>query len=195
MNRLPIAAAAAAAAALSLSLPAQASSIALFGDKDCFGSNALCAEGSSLAHWGMVRTGSADPAPTDRRMSSPHAVTWTMHFAPGSYADALVLLRTAGLADVHGAYTLFADGAAVGEMPRDGAAHIQVETFSFALPSAMLSDGIVDFSFTPAASDLWSLDYVEITARAVSVPVPAPGTLLLAAAGVLALLATRRRAG
>ena len=181
-----------AAATLALPLAAGASSISLFGDKDCFGSGGACTEGVNLAHWGVVSTGGADPAPTDQRISTGLPVSWTQTFAPGSYADALVTLRTAGIADIAGPYTLFADGVALGVMPLDGFGHRQVESFSFAVDGALLADGSVDFSFTPSSGDLFAIDYAEITGRSVSA-VSAPGTLALAGLALAALLGRRRR--
>lgn len=190
--KLPIPALALTAALLALPGAATASSISLFGDKDCFGSGLACTDGSSLANWGLV-SNSGDPAPTDRRISTGSPVTWTMSFAPGTYADALVTLRTVGLADLHGPYTLFADGAAVGSIPMAGAGHIRIETFSFVLDSALLTDGSVNFSFTPALGDLFAIDYVEITGRSVAA-VPVPGTLALAGLALVGLALRRRGA-
>ena len=182
-----------AATAGALPLAASASSISLFGDKDCFGSGGACTEGSNLASWGVVSAGGSDPAPTDRITSTALPVSWTQHFAPGSYADAMVTLRTAGIADIAGPYSFFADGLAIGVMPLDGFGHRLVETFSFAIDSALLADGMVNFSFTPSAGDLFAIDYVEITGRTVAA-VPTPGTLALAGIALAGLLGWRRRA-
>jgi hypothetical protein len=181
-----------AAAALALPAVAGAASISLFGDKDCFGSGGACTEGVNLANWGVVSTGVADPSPTDRRISTGLSVSWTQTFAPGSYADALVTLRTAGIADIAGPYTLFADSVALGVMPLDGFGHRLVETFSFAIDGALLADGTVNFSFAPVDGDLFAIDYVEITGRSVAA-VPVPGTLALAGLALAGLLGWRRR--
>jgi len=193
MNRT-IASKAALLAALAIPLIAQAGSISLVGDKDCFGTNGVCVEDGSTwlpGGWGSV-VNVGDAYPTDTGMATGSLVSWTHTFAPGGYFGAMVTMRTAGFADIAGPYTLFADGASVGAFPIDGTGHILVETFSFSLTDAMVADGSVTFSFTPGSGDFWAFDYIEITADTGTVPVP--GTLALAGLGLLGL-GLRRRSG
>ena len=184
------------AAALALPLVSQAASLSLYGDKDCFGTGGACVEDSVTwlpGGWGSVTATVSDPAFTDRESFSGGflgaTATWTHTFAAGSYTGGLLSIRTAGIADINGPYDVYVDGVLVGSMPLDGFGHILVETFTFAVSSALLADGSATVSFDTGSGDSWAVDYSEITAD-VGAGVPAPGTLALVGLGLLAM---RRR--
>ena len=99
-------------------------------------------------------------------------------------------ILTAGIADIAGPYDVSVDGVKVGEMPLDGFGHILAETFTFAIDPLALLDGMatVTIGFTDT-SDLWAIDYSEITAS----KVPTPATIALFGLGLIAVGFARRR--
>lgn len=179
-------------AGLFMSLATWASPMSsLLGDKDCFGTGGACTEGVALpGGWSLSATGS-DPAFTDQVFNTSATQSWTHSVAAGIYSSAIFTFRTAGIADIAGPYSIFADGVAVGSLPLDGYGHIEVETFSFALDPSMLLDGLVTISFTPDYSDSWAIDYSEIVYD--NADVPEPESLLLVSLGLLGLVGARRK--
>ena len=177
-----------AALIMSLAAAAPVSADSLLGDKDCFGTLGACAEGS-IVPYTSVTADVSDPAFTDRWMTTSTMQSWAHTFAPTSF-DGLLSFRTLGIGDVAGPYDVFADGIVVGQIPYDGGVgHNYVETFTFALSSAIMADGIVNVSFTPSSSDGWAIDYSEVTA----VPEPETYAMLLAGLGLLGFAGRRRK--
>ena len=176
---------------------AAASLTDLEGDKDCFGTGGACVEDGVTwvpGLWGAEAQDATDPADMDV-LKTGGTGTWTHSFAPGAYTNASVSFLTAGIGDIRGPYDVFADGTRIGEIPFDGGGgHILAETFTFAVPDGLLTDGSLTISFTAVSPDAWAVDYSELTARMNVIPLPAAGALMLGALAALGA-AGRRRAG
>jgi hypothetical protein len=165
----------------------------LYGDKDCFGTGGPCVEdGVTWAlSWGD-EVASGDPAWTDTRYSSGETASWSQSIAAGRYSSASLTFRTAGSADLAGPDDVVVDGVVVGSMPLEGPGHILAKTWTFAIDTALIADGMAMVSFMTSSGDSWALDYSELTAETAAVPLPASLPLLLGSLGGLA--AWRRRA-
>lgn len=176
---------------LTLSTSTYAASLDLYGDKDCFGTGGACVEdGVTWAlSWGEESADASDPIWTDRTYSSGETASWTHTFTAGAYTSAFLTFRTAGIADISGPYDVIVDGEVVGQMPYDGYGHILAKTFSFAIDSSYLLDGILEVSFSTVSGDWWALDYAEITAS----PVPVPGAIFLFGPALLGLVGLGRK--
>jgi hypothetical protein len=186
---------------LMLALPAAAWAVpisSLLGDKDCFGTGGACIEDGStwaVGSWSQVVAEPSDPAFTDRFMSTSASTSWSHSFAAGSYGSASLSVRTLGIADIYGPYTVYVDGTAVGSMPLDGYGHLLAETFEFSVPESVVADGLAEVSFTSVAGDAWAIDYSELTLRSNGTTVPEPGMLALLAVGLVGVAVFRPRAG
>jgi hypothetical protein len=173
---------------------ANADVISLVGDIDCFNTGGACVEdGTTWLPGGWSFTPEADdPYPTDfiQNGGSP---TWDHIFAPGAYTSATLTFRTAGIADIDGPYSVYADDMLIGELPYDGFGHILVETFSFDIDVSLLLDGMLTVQIADIFSgDTWAIDYSLIDAVG-RVPVPEPGTLALLGIGLLGMGISRRK--
>lgn len=187
----------AAVVAAGMGTAASAAVVDLVGDKDCFGTGDVCAEGVAPFPYTDVTPGVGDVAPFDHWNITSSTQSWTHSYAAGAYSSASLALRTIGIGDVAGPYDVFVDGTKVGEIPYDGFGHLIIETFTFsgAGVMALLNDGSATVSFTPSSTDGWSIDYSELTLNMSAIPVPASLPLLGGALLFGGWVARRRRKG
>ncbi|WP_425038529.1 VPLPA-CTERM sorting domain-containing protein [Primorskyibacter sp. S187A] len=174
---------------------ASAATVDLIGDKDCFGTNDVCVEDGTTwlpGGWSAVTQDGLDPTFMDITTNGGSA-SWTHSYAAGTYSSASLSFRTAGIADIAGPYDVLVDGVKVGEMPLDGSGHILVETFTFAVDTALVNDGAATVSFVVDGVDTWAIDYSELTLGMTTAPVPLPAGLPLLLAGLGGLALVRRR--
>ncbi len=164
----------------------------LYGDKDCFGTNAICTEGVTVpGGYSAVTSEPSDPTWTDT-WTSGGSPTWSHSIAAGSYSTASISISTAGIADIAGPYSVFVDSVLVGSMPKDDFGHVLVELFTFAFDAALLADGLAQVSFSSIdTGDGWAIDYAELIATTSDSPVPAPTPLALLVLGMVSLRLTR----
>jgi hypothetical protein len=180
---------------------AEASTISLVGDIDCFGLGGSCPDGTRwrddlggvfFSNYQDV----GDPAFTDK-WSSDVAPSYTHVYALGAPVSATLEIRTAGLADSRGPWNVSFNGTLVGQFPTNTAVnnYQEVLTHIFGIPVGLLTgnDTISLGINLPPVGDGYSIDYSRLTIETAAVPEPTSLTLLgLGLAGGLRRWKSRR---
>jgi hypothetical protein len=172
---------------------AEASTISLVGDIDCFGLTGPCPDGT---RWeddlgGVFFTsnqGPGDPAFTDT-WAAPGSFSYTHTYANSPALSAALEIKIAGLHDINQTtvYDLLFNGTSIGAIPNHlGAdAFQEVLTYSFVVPIALLTGSDL-VSLSGMSGDGFSFDYSQLTIQTQdAAAVPEPASVLLLGSGLV----------
>lgn len=186
--------------------------VSLVGDKDCFGLDSACPDGtlwmSDLGgtFWNNYQD-PGDPAFTDK-WSGDVAPTYQHVYALiGTPISAQLTVKFAGVADNRGPWDVYFNQTLIGEIARindagegaGGTAYQLVRTLTWDVPIALLlgQDSIILNINSPELTDGYSIDYSELTITTADTVVPEPGSwaaLLLGLGGLSYAVSRRKKA-
>lgn len=197
-----------------------------YGDDDCFGTdNPSCPDATIppeyvenfSATYGQPDaepfnpdTGIGDPFGHENFngtfIASGQSLTWThtVSLAGLNVTGAAIRLRTGGLADLKGPYTISLNNITVGEIPIvTGSLEdmYRVKLWRFAFDPALVLEGLNTVKLTravdnrPADGFTWDFAALTLTTRDAVPQIAEPATLATLIAGLLGVAAVRRRRG
>jgi hypothetical protein len=193
-----------------------------YGDEDCFGTdhptcpdatvpppfldNFIALYGQPFAEPFFPLTGQGDPFGQDRYnayvLAAGQSVSWTHDISLNGLdvAAAAIRIRTGGLADLKGPYTILVNEIAIGAIePVTGSIDelVKVQLFRFPFDPALLIEGVNTVRLARAQdnrnSDAFSWDFSALELR-LRGTVAEPAPLAVALIGVFGMAALRRRA-
>jgi hypothetical protein len=183
--------------------------ISLYGDIDCFGLGGSCPDGSGFTtdlggvQFADYRSAAeiASNSVTDIWQHQNPAVAMTYDYTlDATPVSAIFTTRIAGIGNAgFGPDDVTFDGALIGEIPANRSANSDQEvlTYSFAVPTGLLTgDDTVSIAVVHGA-DGFSIDYgqLSVITAAAATPTPEPSTFGALCAGLAGLLARRLRKG
>lgn len=185
--------------------------VSLVGDKDCFGLDGACPDGtlwmSDLGgtFWNNYQDPS-DPSFTDKWMNAVAPTYMHSYALIGTPISAQLTVKFAGVADNRGPWDVYFNQTLIGEIARiDGleegelgaTAFELVRTLTWDVPIALLlgQDSIMLNINSPEINDGYSIDYSELTITTADTVVPEPGSwaALLLGLGGLSYAVSRRK--
>jgi hypothetical protein len=168
------------AASLAISPVSSFAAFDLYGDMDCFGTNAVCTEGVALpgGFRAVIKT-AEDPYPSDESLWEYYdTYWWTQTIGAGSYSNTSLEIRIIraptflALEKVPG--TVYVDDVRVGRIPWDDSVRLLVETFEFPFDSSLLDDGAVRIRVIPQMASTYAIDYSKVYYDVIPPAVPVP---------------------
>ena len=180
--------------------PANAAVLAIAGDADCFGLGGTCPDGT-LWQTGLggvfftSNAGPGDPAGTDEWNSFVNP-SYSLAYSGGA-APFSIQIKTAGIADNRGPYTVFLNGTSIGQITTNTTTNAfqEVRTFNFAFASGLLlaNNTVLINTTNNAQGDGFSIDYVALIGTAAGGGVPEPATWAMMIGGFALVGAGLRR--
>lgn len=186
--------------------------VSLVGDKDCFGLNGSCPDGTL---WQDELGGTfwynyqdpGDPSFTDKWISDVAPTYQHVYALTGTPVSAQLTVKFAGVADNRGPWDVYFNQTLIGEIARindagegTGSTAFQlVRTITWDVPIALLlgQDSIMLNINSPEINDGYSIDYSELTITTADTAVPEPGSwaaLMLGLGGLSYAVSRRRKA-
>lgn len=177
-------------------VPASAAVLSIAGDADCFGLGGTCPDGTlwrdELGGVFFNDYSSPGEAPFTDIWFAETGPSYNLAYSGGT--NVFVELKTAGIADNRGPWTVLLNGFFLGSITTNTSPNSfqEVRTFSFAVaPGLLQANNVV--SFTTNGGDGYSIDYAALVGdRAGGVPEPAAWALMLAGFGMVGSAMRRR---
>lgn len=186
--------------------------VSLVGDKDCFGLNGSCPDGTLWrdglggTFWSNYQD-PGDPSFTDKWGDDKSPTYQHVYALVGTPVSAQLTVKFAGVADNRGPWDVYFNQTLLGEIARindagegtGGTAFQLVRTITWDVPIALLlgQDWIMLNINSPVSNDGYSIDYSELTITTADTAVPEPGSwaaLLLGLGGLSYAVSRRRKA-